>query len=156
MRGPRELAERATATGGAWASGLDRRPVTRRAALRALPQLLEQRFSPEAAGELRTLYELRVLAPSGAVEERFALRVADGRLRVERRAAPEAVAWVSVGLGDMIRVASGAVPLWGLMAEKRLDIGGEPFTALRFPALLGFELSTPRSRTSGSTRARRT
>ncbi len=113
-------------------------PVTRRAVLRALPAVLERRFSPAAAAGLSTLYELRVRAPSGEVDARFALRVADATLSVERRAAPEATAWVAVGLGDMIRLAGGGTQLWALMAQKRLDIGGEPFTALRFPALLGF------------------
>ncbi len=114
---------------------VDDSPATRRAALLALPRVLAQQFSPAAAGDLHAVYELRVRAPAGAIEARFALTVADGTLDVERRPAPEATAWVSVGLGDMIRLISGATQVWPLMADQRLDIGGDPFTALRFPAL---------------------
>jgi hypothetical protein len=111
--------------------------ATRRAALQVVPRALEAQFSPAAATGLSTVYELRVLARDGAVETRFALQIEAGRLRVQRRPAPEAAAWVAVGLGDMIRLLTGETAVWPLMARKRLDIGGEPFRALRFPALFG-------------------
>jgi predicted lipid carrier protein YhbT len=116
---------------------VDDTPATRRAALRVMPLALEQQFAPAAAGDLSTVFELRVLAPDGQVEARFALEIAAGALSVVRRPAPEAAAWVAVGLGDMIRLVTGDTEIWPLMAAKRLDIGGEPFTALRFPALFG-------------------
>jgi hypothetical protein len=128
---------RAAAAGGERAARVDDRPGTRRAALRALPQVLARRFVPAAATGLSTVYELRVLASGGGDEARFALLIRDGELTVEPRAAPEATAWVSVGLGDMIRLVTGSVGVWELMAAKRLEVGGEIFTALRFPPLLG-------------------
>jgi hypothetical protein len=116
---------------------LEDTPATRRAALRALPRILEERFSTAAAVGLSVAYELRVRAPSGEIETSFALSVSDGDLQIERRPAPEAAAWVAIGLGDMIRLVTGETHLWALMAAKRLDLGGEPFAALRFPRLFG-------------------
>jgi hypothetical protein len=120
---------------------VDDNPATRRAALRALPAVLAQQYAPAAGAGLSTSYELRVLAPSGEVETRFALSLLDGTLTVEQRPAPEAAAWVGIRLGDMIRLVTGATEVWPLMAAKRLELGGEPFAALRFPGLFG--LSRP-------------
>ncbi|MBO0768599.1 MAG: SCP2 sterol-binding domain-containing protein [Solirubrobacterales bacterium] len=122
--------------GGRIAAHVDNNPATRRAALRALPAVLRQRFDAQAAGDLNAVVELRVSASEGGPEARFRLEIADGELHVTRTSAPEAQAWLSASLGDMIRIVSGNEGLWELLSQKRLDFGGEPFTALRMPAVL--------------------
>ncbi|HET9719112.1 MAG TPA: SCP2 sterol-binding domain-containing protein [Solirubrobacteraceae bacterium] len=96
-----------------------------------LPLGLRRRFNPEAAGELAATFELRIS------EARFAVRVADGTCRVERRPAPEAAARVSISERDLVRLVTGAAEWTRLLAEERLRLEGDPFLALRFPQLFG-------------------
>jgi alkyl sulfatase BDS1-like metallo-beta-lactamase superfamily hydrolase len=99
-----------------------------------IPLGMSLRFRPEAAGGLDAVLELRVSGTSA----RFAVSVADRRLRVERRAAPEAGAGVSISAGDIVRLVTGVVRWPALLAGKRLELSGDPFLALRFPKLFGF------------------
>jgi hypothetical protein len=108
------------------------RAVSNRAVLAALPVGIERRFDEQAAGELDATLELRVGG------RRFAVRVADRRCTVERGAAPEAGAYVAISPGDIARLVTGTVAWPVLLAGGRLELGGDPFLALRFPALFGF------------------
>jgi putative sterol carrier protein len=92
---------------------------------------MARRFDAEAAGDLDAVFELR-LSDSG---QRYAVHVAGGRCAVERRPAPEAGAQVSISSGDLVRLVSGAIPWTALLAHGRLELGGDPFLALRFPKL---------------------
>ena len=92
---------------------------------------MRRRFDPEAAGDLKAVFELAV---SGA---RYAVEVDGRRCRVERRPAPEAGAQVNISAGDLVRLISGMVEWTRLLAEGRLRLEGDPFLALRFPQLFG-------------------
>jgi ubiquinone biosynthesis protein UbiJ len=105
--------------------------VSQQVVAAAVPAGMLLRFDPEAARDLDTTLELR-LAGSDA---RFAVRVAEGRCTVARRAAPEAAAHVTISAGDLVRLISGTVPWTALLARGRLELGGDPFLALRFPKL---------------------
>jgi alkyl sulfatase BDS1-like metallo-beta-lactamase superfamily hydrolase len=100
--------------------------------LRALPAGMARKFDPVAAGDLDATFEMCV------DDERFAVRVAGGQCTVERRAAPEAGATVTISAGDIVRMVTGTVQWPVLLAAKRLELGGDPFLALRFPALFAF------------------
>ena len=110
-----ELAGRATA------------PLTRRALLRVLPRI----FRPEAAQGLNATFELRV-PPTVLM-----LRVSDGALNVTEGPAEKAGATAEINAEDLVRMAAGVIGWPELLAARRLTLGGDPFLALRFPALFG-------------------
>lgn len=108
------------------------RSISNRALLAAVPAGMMRRFDPNAAGKLDATLELRT---GGA---RFAIRVTDGRCTVTRGQAPEAGAYVALSPGDIARLVTGGARWPALLASKRLELGGDPFLALRFPSLFGF------------------
>ena len=112
--------------------------ISRGAVLRAVPAGLVRLFDPGAAGALDAVFELRVVDRLGGAETRFAIAIADGRCTVERRAAPESGAQVTISAGDIARITLGAVEWPVLLAAKRLALSGDPFLALRFPKLFRF------------------
>jgi predicted lipid carrier protein YhbT len=124
--------------GGRAAARSDNHTLPRRVALRMLPRVLVRRLVRAHAEGVTAIVELRVLASRGGEEVRFALEIADSTLTVTRRNAPEAQAWLSGTLGDMVLITSGAKSWTELLATGRLELGGDPFTALRVPLLLDF------------------
>lgn len=92
-----------------------------------------RRFDAGVAGDLKATFEL-VLAGSDA---RYSVQVEAGRCRVARGPAPEAGARVRISGGDLIRLVSRRVQWTTLLAQGRLELGGDPFLALRFPQLFG-------------------
>jgi SCP-2 sterol transfer family len=121
--------------GGERVAGLDARPVPHRVILRAIPYAIPRRFDPEAAGELGAVFELRVRDPRGGEPTAFELTVADGGCQVNPGPAPDPGATATVGADDLIRMLSGAIGFPELLASGQLELGGDPFLALRFPAL---------------------
>jgi hypothetical protein len=108
--------------------------ASRALVLGALPAGLSRRFDAAAAGDLDATFELRV--PGGRNgQRRFAVRVSESRCTVERRAAPEAGASVMISAGDIVRLVTRTLPWPVLLANDRLELGGDPFLALRFPKL---------------------
>ena len=129
------LRQRVFVRGGSRVAELDRRPVSHRLILLALPRAITARFDPAAAGELEAAFELRVRDPRGGEPARFALSVADGHCEVRPGAASDAGATVTVGGDDLIRMASGVAGWPELLSAGRLELAGDPFLALRFPVL---------------------
>jgi hypothetical protein len=121
--------------GGDRVAGLDSRPGPHRAILRAIPYAIPRRFDPEAARDLRAVFELQIPDPGGGQPARFGLTVADGRCEVKAGAAAEPAATATIGADDLIRMVSGAIGFPELLASGRMELGGDPFLALRFPAL---------------------
>jgi SCP-2 sterol transfer family len=105
--------------------------VSNQAVLAAIPAGMARRFNPEAAGDLDATIEMRV------GEGRYEVRVKDRRCTIERVAAPEAGAFVTISPGDVARLIAGTVQWPVLLAANRLELGGDPFLALRFPQLFG-------------------
>jgi predicted lipid carrier protein YhbT len=127
-----------TSSSGSFAARADNMKLSRRVAVRLLPKLLVRRFVSEKADGLEAVIELRVNESKGGPELRFTMAIKDNQLAVTRGAAPEARAWLSGGLNDFVLIASGATPWTELLAAGRLELGGDPFTALRVPVLLNF------------------
>ncbi len=123
---------------------LDRRPVTHKLILKAIPRAVEMRFDPASAVGLDATFELRIRDPGGGAPTPFALRISDGRLEVRPgpAASPGAVATTSAG--ELIRLISGSVGWPHLMASGRLELSGDPFLALRFPLLFQLPVSEGR------------
>jgi hypothetical protein len=114
--------------------------ASRAAVMGALPTGLARKFDPSAAGDLDATFELRVTG--GDRERRFALHVADGGCTIERRPAPEARASVTISAGDIARLVTGTITWPALLAAHRLQLGGDPFVALRFPKLFTLPAET--------------
>jgi hypothetical protein len=129
------LAQAIMGRGGERVAGLDARPVPHRVILRALPYAIARRFDPEAARDLRAVFELQVRDPGGSEPARFGLTVADGRCEVRPGPAADPAATATIGADDLIRMVSGAIGFPELLASGRMELGGDPFLALRFPAL---------------------
>jgi SCP-2 sterol transfer family len=121
--------------GGDRVARLDRRPVPHRLIVAAARRTIPRLFDPSAAGDLDAVFELRVRDPGGGDAQRFRLVVRGGTCTVRPGAADGAGAAVTIGADDMVQMASGAVAWPELLAQKRLELSGDPFLALRFPKL---------------------
>lgn len=129
------IRERVMSRGGARVAQLDSRPVPHRVILRVIERAIPRRFDPQAARDLRAVFELRVRDPRGREPALFQLAVADGRCEVTVGPASDPAATATLGADDLIRMVSGAVGFPELLASGRLELAGNPFIALRFPAL---------------------
>lgn len=94
-----------------------------------LPWLLARRFDPAAAAGLTVTLELAVGG------DRYALEIADGRCRVRRGAAPAPAARAGLAWRDLTALARGATDWGQLFSAGRITLSGDPFLALRLPAL---------------------
>jgi hypothetical protein len=135
MSALRERGQSIVSRGGARVADLDARALAHRIFLKALPYAISRRFDPSVAGDLRVVFELLVSDPRGGEPARFQLTVADRRCEVKPGPAADAGATATVGADDLIRMASGAISFPQLLAAGRLELGGNPFLALRFPGL---------------------
>jgi hypothetical protein len=121
--------------GGARVAKLDRRPIPHRVILRVIQSVIPRRLDPEAAGDLDAVFELQVRDPAGREPARFELTIADRRCHVTAGPATDPAATATLGADDLIRMVSGAISFPQLLASGRLQLAGNPFVALRFPAL---------------------
>jgi hypothetical protein len=120
---------------GSRVAELDKSPLAHRVILRLIPRAVPRRFDPEAARDLRAVFELRIRDPRGGEPTPFQLTIADGLCQVNPGPAPDPDATAALGADDMIRLVSGAIGFPELLASSRLELGGDPFLALRFPGL---------------------
>jgi SCP-2 sterol transfer family len=123
---------------------LDRRPVTHKLILKAIPRAIGMRFDPASAVGLDATFELRIRDPGGGAPTPFALRISDGRLEAEPGPAVSPGAVATTGAGELIRLVSGSVGWPHLLASGRLELSGDPFLALRFPSLFQLPVSDGR------------
>lgn len=114
---------------------LDRRPIPHRVILRVIQGVIPRRLDPDAAGDLDAVFELQVRDPAGREPARFELTIAGRRCHVTAGPATDPAATATLGADDLIRMVSGAISFPQLLASGRLQLAGNPFVALRFPAL---------------------
>ncbi len=112
-------------------------PGTQAVAVRAVLTALPHQFDASRATDLNATIELRIRDPRGGPAAPIALRIADGELTVVPGAAEGAQATAELGADDMIRLAAGSAAWPELLAARRMTFSGDPFLALRFPALFG-------------------
>jgi hypothetical protein len=108
--------------------------MTHGAVMRAIRAALPARFDPDQARDLDATLELRVRKPGGGSTP-LALRIARGELEVSPGPAPGAAAGAELGADDLVRLVAGAVGWPALISAGRMSLTGDPFLALRFPAL---------------------
>lgn len=114
---------------------LSARGPARAVALRSIQAALPRRFDPAQARDLEATLELRVRKPRGGGATPLALHIAGGELSVSRGPARDAGAAAELSADDMIRLAAGSVGWPQLISSGRMSLSGDPFLALRFPAL---------------------
>ena len=101
----------------------------------AIARVIPLWFDAARATVLTASFELRVRERAGRDPLRLTLDINDGTCVVQRGADGTAGAVATVGLADLLRMATGLVGWPKLMANGRLELSGDPFLALRFPAL---------------------
>lgn len=131
----RVQAEAILSRGGSRVAELDGRPIAHRVILRVIQHAIPRRFDAEAAGGLNAVFELRISDPQGGEPARFQLTITDGLCEVRPGPASDPGATAALGADDMIRLVSGAIGFPELLASGKLELGGNPFLALRFPGL---------------------
>lgn len=123
------------ARGGAAVARLEHRPALYRAVVRAIPLVIPRRFDAAAAADLDARFDLRVRNPAGGEPASFQIAIHDGRCEVRPGTSGDGVTAVTVTAGDLVRLASAATGWPELLSSGRLELSGNPFEALRFPAL---------------------
>jgi len=103
---------------------------------------MQRLFNPDACKDLDAVFELRIPRKDGRTDV-LALDVTYGHLEVRPGAAANAGAWVSIGGDDMVRLVSGVEPWPQMLADGRLELGGDPFLALRFPVVFKLPSGEP-------------
>jgi hypothetical protein len=107
--------------------------VIRWALARVLAVAIPLRFDPDQAAGIDATLELRV-----GIRGRLAvltIAVADCRCVVRPGPSPQAAAAATVGLSNLIRMVIGDVGWPQLLSRGSLQFSGDPFLALRVPAL---------------------
>jgi deazaflavin-dependent oxidoreductase (nitroreductase family) len=113
------------------------------AALRwGIARALRLRFDPGHAQDLDATFELRVRDRRGRESGQFALRISGGACTVRSGPAQDPGAVATVALVDMIRLATRRAGWPELLSSGRLELSGDPFLALRFPALFRLPAGT--------------
>jgi hypothetical protein len=120
--------------GGERVAVLSAHGTTHGAAMLAIRAALPARFDPEQARDLEATLELRVRKPGGGSTP-LALRIAHGELQVSPGPATDAGAGAELGADDLVRLVAGVVGWPALVSAGRMSLTGDPFLALRFPAL---------------------
>jgi hypothetical protein len=95
--------------------------------------ILPWRFDRSQAKGLDATVELRILVHRRRV--RVAITIADGACKARPGPAPDAGASATISLADLIRLEVGDVGWPQLLSRGRFDFAGDPFLALRLPAL---------------------
>ena len=117
----------------------------RRAVARLVVTALPQRFDTGAADGIDAVIELRVRDAGGpSALARYDLLIRDGRCRVRQAAGDGAGAAFTIGLGDLLRLGLGVARWYDLLGTGRLEMRGDPFVALRFPAMFRLARARPR------------
>jgi DNA-binding HxlR family transcriptional regulator len=112
---------------GAWGARSPIPPEHRTIGVDSIVLALRSLFDPEAAGDLRAAYELRVGG------EGFRVEVGDGEVRLERGAAAEPAAALSVADAQTLAaILTGQLTLDEATASGALEIAGSRRAARRF------------------------
>ncbi len=101
-----------------------------------IPLALRLQFRRGAASDAHGVVELRLRDPRGG-HDAVEVTLDNGRCLVQRRPSERPTATLSVGLADMIRMATGAVGVPALLQGGRLQVNGDLFLIMRFPTFFG-------------------
>lgn len=100
---------------------------------KAMAIVIPLRFDPDKAQGIDTTIALRVRVRSRLIE--LAIGISGGACTVRPEAAHHAGATATVGLPDLIRLVLGDVGWPQLLSRGRFALTGDPFLAMRLPAL---------------------
>jgi hypothetical protein len=99
-------------------------------------------FDRASARDLRATFELRVRFRPGRDPMPFAVCIEGEDCRVRPGAASDPGATATISAGDLVRLAIGSIGWPELLSSGRLELAGDPFLALRLPALFRLPLGT--------------
>jgi hypothetical protein len=116
-----------------WLAQRDRGRVMHGLIQAVLPRAIAARFDAVAAQDLDATLEL--IVEHGTRPVSYALTIAGARCVVRPGAPAQAGARASIGAGDLILLAAGAVTWPQLLSSGRFWLTGDPFLALRFATL---------------------
>jgi hypothetical protein len=102
---------------------------------RAIRMAIPCRFDPGQADSLSATFELRVRDRPRRPPLCFSLAIEERRCAVHPGAPGTAAAAATIWLSDLIRLVLGRVGWPELMSTGRFELAGDPFLALRLPAL---------------------
>ena len=117
----------------------------RRVMLDAVFAAMRRQFDPAAAGDFDGVVEFRILDDGRRPAERYQLTIRNGQCTVRRNGSAEPDVWFVSGLGDLLRIGSGAAGWPELMGSRRIELGGDPFTGIRALGIFGI---SPRAATA--------
>lgn len=109
----------------------------RKLMLEAMFAGLRRRFDSDAAGDLETVVEFRILAEGGAPAERYQVTIANGRCTVTRGGGATPKTWFTLGAADLLRLGTGAASWPELLGARRVELGGDPFIGIRALGIFG-------------------
>ena len=97
---------------------------------------MARRFDPGQARGLDAVVEFRVRRSVGAGVDRRQVVIADGRCTATSRGGRAPTVTLEMGPVTFLRLVGGADSALGLVLRGKLRVGGDPFLAVRLPALL--------------------
>lgn len=144
MTQPAAASERLLAAAGRFVSRrsdhqlarLERGPQ-RRLMLEAIFAGMRRRFDPEAAGDLQTVVEFRILADGGGPAESYQVAIDEGQCSVTRGGSARPDTWFALSAADLLRLGTGAASWPQLLGTRRVELGGDPFAGLRVLHVFG-------------------
>ena len=91
------------------------------------------RFEPGSAGDIDATIALRVRVRARVAE--VAIAISGGTCTARAEPAVDAAATATIALADLIRLVLGDVGWPQLLSQRRFEFSGDPFLAMRLPAL---------------------
>jgi SCP-2 sterol transfer family len=110
---------------------------------------IRRRFDSTQANGLEATIGLRLRVRARSID--LAIAIAGGECTIKPGATPAAGApgaCATISLADLIRLALGDAAWPQLLSSGRLELSGDPFVAMRLPALFRMLATTGRGRTA--------
>ncbi len=102
---------------------------------RAIALAMRLMFDGAAAGDLDATLGMRVRLLGGRRSLPLVVRVTEGTCSVRPGSSPDAKAQVTIGFRDMALLGLRLEGWPALLSSGRIEFAGDPFLALRFPAM---------------------
>ena len=88
---------------------------------------MSESFNPDKAAGQQAVVQYEITAPDGSHE--YAMRIADGRCEIDRGQAESPRVTLRIGLGDFLRLITGAANGMQLFMTGKLKVSGDLFFA---------------------------
>jgi hypothetical protein len=144
MSGPSATSERLRLAAGKFVSRRSDHQLARlehgpqrRVMLETLFAGMRRRFDPEAAGDLDTVVEFRILANGKGAAERYQAVISGGQCTITRGGSATPQVTFTMSAADLLRLGTGGASWPQLLGARRVELTGDPFTGLRILGVFG-------------------